>query len=269
MHEPFQAPHHFSTIDVQELVFKESIRTGQDLVEVPGRKGVFVHEYMTPLEQTETYRTVLDNYQKLFGSTYIDELHAIVQNGGQNRGFLLPSLPGKPLCSPSWRLSLTEKWNYTHVLFELLLDFDSRGFFPNNLHPEALHANPDDGSLVMIDLNTKSFWGGFWRHIGERRDLNPVPSYFPMEGVFCERDSLFTIGRNVLALWLGKSQFGADFEYAVEKEKNRDSIPGLIWEIVDECVLEEGRTFESYKQFHDAYFPRVHEAIRCLELGAA
>jgi hypothetical protein len=261
MQAPFQAPHHFRTIDVQQLVFKETIRTGQDLVEVPGC-GVFVHKYMKPLDSTENYQTVLNNYEKLRGSPHVVQLHAIVRSGGQNRGFILAALPGKRLDAVP--LSITEKWNYTHVLLELLLDFDSRGFFPTHLRPGALIADPGDGSLVMIDLNTTNFWGGFWRDIGERRGLGN-PSFLPLEGVFCGRDSLFTIGRNLLALWLDKSIFASDFEYAAEKRKNMDSIPGLIWEIVDECLLEEGSTFESYKQFHDACFPRVHEVIRCME----
>jgi hypothetical protein len=244
MEPPFNAGG-LRTIDHTELILSKTIQPGVDVVQVRGDTTVYIHKYMTPNCFPASFNIEVNNYTKLGDSPYVPDLVAVITKNNENRGLLLSAIDGDDLSE--LRLTLNDKWSVTAKLLHVLVDLESRSYFPQDLKPGNIMLRSVDKSLVIIDLGDGLTEGYYRDRSGSKRieDRRMAPA-----GEFRPSDSFYTIGRTIWAIW-------SDDDFCFKDAEPPTTIPALIRDLIHNCC--DVAHFKDIRELYDEYY----ESIKC------
>ena len=162
MKPPFDAPSELSHIDRSQL---QSIRLLTPNVEVVRYDGMhYVHKFMGYTSQPSSFEKEIMHHKRVLGSRFVPRLCNVVTFNGENHGLLLEFIDGGNLSDLSSSIERSQLSRVSATILEAIEDFESRGYYPQDLKCGNIVLHNCDWSLFVVDLG-----GGFseYMHLKE------------------------------------------------------------------------------------------------------
>jgi hypothetical protein len=240
MKPPFRAPPNFPTVDRAELEHVKRLTHDVEVVQYKGTQ--YVHKFMGYPSQPSSYETEIKHHQLVSGSRFLPQLFNVVTHEGQNRGLLLEFIDGENLCDLATSLNHSQLYRITASILEALEDFESRGYYPQDLKGANMVWRESDRTVFIVDLGE-----GFT----DRMHMKKAWHTSAMEGSILPRHMLYTLGRTLWELWID------DVPPLDELEEAPATLPALVRELIDECCT--GTQFKTVAEVKAAFFDKLLE----------
>jgi serine/threonine protein kinase len=237
MKPPFIAPSELSSIDCKELRTVKRLTPSVDLVL---RKGIqYIHKFMNYLSHPSSFENEIRHHQRVLGTRFVPRLCNVVTVNGKNRGLLLEFIDGDNLSDLASSLNHSQLYPITAAILEAISDFETRGYYPQDLKCANMVLRNSDRSLFVVDLG-----GGFSEGMHMREALQEFG-----KGSILPRHMLYTLGRTIWELWID------DIPPDDKMEEAPDDIPPLIRALINDCC--RGVRFKTVTEAKDVYFQQL------------
>ena len=237
MKPPFDSPSDLPYIDRKEL---QTVALLTRTVEVVRYNEIkYVHKFMGYLSQPSSFATEIKNHQQVLGSRFVPKLYNVVTHNGANRGLLLEFVDGNNLSDLSSPIGPAERYHITSLILAAIEDFESRGYYPQDLKCANIVLRDHDKSLFIVDLGD-GFSEGMYLEEAVRASG---------QGSILAAHMLYTLGRTVWELWID------DVPPGDRSEKAPDSLPLVICGLINDCC--SGTRFKTVGEVKEQYLEKL------------